>query len=72
MRTAGWWTPRSRRIGTWWRWYIEQEAILLIDEKLEDLLAELMFARGKFVVRVRYETGTKDDSKIGRRHEVLI
>jgi hypothetical protein len=37
---------------------------LLIDEKLEDLLAELVFARGKLVVGVRDETGTKDDGKI--------
>lgn len=37
---------------------------MLIDEKLEDLLAEVMFARGKLVVRVRDETGTKDDGKI--------
>lgn len=34
------------------------------DEKLEDLLAELMFAGGKFMVRVRDEAGTKDDGKI--------
>ena len=64
MRGVAWWTPRCRGIGTWRRWYVEQEAILLIDEKLEHLLAQVMFARGKLVVGVRDETRTKDDGKI--------
>lgn len=61
---TGWWAPRGGRVCARGRRDVEEERVLLVDEKLEDPLAELVFARGKLVTGVGDEPGTKDDGEI--------